>query len=183
MYTTPHTHLPGRSVRDLLAALLAAVLGIATLSTGHAALPAPTGKVLLRISGAIAEPNVGNEAHLDLALLQSLPTAEFTTTTPWSGDDLLTFRGVRIDALLEAVGADPMATFTANALDKYSAVFGGVDVVRYPVIIAYEENGSSISVRQLGPLRIMFPFDDYPELLNTGNHTMSVWQLIEMVVH
>lgn len=180
---SPRTGSPVRSCRHALAALLAATLTIASLPGALAALPAPTGKVLLRITGNVGEPNVGDEAHLDLALLQSLPAAEFTTTTPWSGDDILTFKGVRIDALLEAVGVDPMAEFTANALDKYSAVFGGVDVVTYPVIIAYEENGSLISVRQLGPLRIMFPFDDHPELLNTGNHTMSVWQLLEMNIH
>jgi len=159
--------------------MAAALLSLIT-TVAHAALPAPEGDVLLVIKGALSKPNVGEEAHIDLAILTSLAQEKFTTNTPWS-DDAHEFAGVRLNVLLEAVGANS-SSFEASALDDYLVEFSGVDLEKYPVIIAYRQDGKNLTVRRLGPLRIMFPFDDYPELLNQANMTMSVWQLNEMTL-
>ena len=57
-----------------------------------------------------------------------------------------------------------------------------MDLARYPVIVADSQDGETLTVRRLGPLRIMFPFDEHPELLNQGSMAMSVWQLTRMDV-
>lgn len=143
-----------------------------------AELAIPTGKVLLTIKGAMENPNVGNEVQLDLATLESLPATQFTTNTPWS-DEPQHFKGVRLNVLFEAIGAAPKS-FVAVGLDDYKFTVTDIDFERYPVIVAYQHNGAPISVRQLGPLRIMMPFDDYPELLTPRNESSSVWQLLEL---
>jgi hypothetical protein len=141
-------------------------------------LPPPTGEVLLTITGELENPNVGSEVHLDLAALQSLPVTEFTTNTPWS-DGVQQFEGVRVDVLLNAAGAQGTG-FVAVGLDDYKFTVSGIDFDRYPVIVAYRHNGEPISVRNLGPLRIVMPFDDYPELLTPKNESSCVWQLVRM---
>ena len=47
-------------------------------------------------------------------------------------------------------------------------------------IIAYRMNGAEISVRDKGPLWIMFPFDQKPQLKAETIYSQSVWQLRKM---
>lgn len=162
-------------------AYMALALGICLpLATAADELSPPTGDVLLIIDGDIAHTNVGDEAHLDLAMLQALPPLEFSTHTPWE-DGLNHFAGARLSDVLSAVGASS-SDFLAVGTDDYQVEFAGVDLERYPVLLAWEHNGEPISLRKLGPLRILFPFDDYPELDTNINRAMAVWQLIKMSV-
>jgi len=141
-------------------------------------LPVPKTDVLLTISGALAHPNAGDEVHLDLAALESLPATEFTTVTPWHDQPLL-FTGVRVSTLFEAIGTDSTA-FMAIGLDDYRFTVTDLDFDKYPVIIAYRQNGALIPIRDLGPLRIIMPFSDYPELKTPINESRSVWQLVAL---
>ena len=47
------------------------------------ALQPATGKIILSISGKVAEKNTANAAAFDLAMLEKLPQQTFTTMTPW----------------------------------------------------------------------------------------------------
>ena len=143
-------------------------------------LPRPQTDVLLTISGTLSHPNVDDAVQLDLAALESLPVTEFTTTTPWH-DEPLHFAGVRISTLFEAIGADS-TSFVAVGLDDYRFTVSELDFDKYPVIIAYRQNDEPISVRNLGPLRIIMPFSEYPELLTPINESRSVWQLVALEI-
>ena len=156
-------------------------LAFAFSQIGHCdELPAPRTDVLLTISGALAHPNVDDSVQLDLAALESMPVTEFTTMTPWH-EQPLHFTGVRISTLLEAIGTDS-TTFVAVGLDDYRFTVTDLDLHKYPVIIAYRQNGAPISVRDLGPLRIIIPFSEYPELQSPINESRSVWQLVAMEI-
>ena len=171
------------SLAALALALLAALPGGARPVRAEAsALPPPAGEVLLVVAGAIDRPNVGAEAHLDRAHLESLPRARFETTTPWSEPGVRKrFEGVLLGALLDAVGARG-GRVEAHGLDDYSAVIEGVDLARYPVIVADTEDGETLTLRRLGPLRIVFPYDDHPELRTQANMARAVWQLVRLDV-
>ena len=70
-----------------LANLLAgAVAGacLAVLPALAADLPAPTGPVILTVSGAISNTNAGDTAEMDLEMLRALESRAFTTTTIWT---------------------------------------------------------------------------------------------------
>ena len=143
-------------------------------------LPAPRTEVLLTISGELANPNVDDTVQLDLAALESLPVTEFTTMTPWH-EQPLQFTGVRISTILEAIGTDS-TTIVAVGLDDYRFTLTDLDFQKYPVIIAYRQNGAAISIRDLGPLRIIMPYGDYPELRKPLNESRSVWQLVALEI-
>ena len=78
--------------------------------------------------------------------------------------------------MLEHLGTSS-SEFLAWADDGYEATFKGVDVEKYPVILAYKKNGEFLSLRDLGPLWIMFPFDQYKELDVQPIYEIAVWQL------
>lgn len=146
------------------------------------ALPAPESDsaVLLKIAGQLSKPNKGDEVWLDLKTLESLPSTTFITETPWSSGPQ-TFTGVRLNTLLELVGAAP-DMIDAVAIDNYQTTMQNVDFSRYPVILAYRQNGKPMTIRNLGPLRIIFPFTDHPELWTESNETYSVWQLTKLTL-
>ena len=115
------------------------------------------------------------KAALTFGTIRELPSFSFTTKTPWTeGED--NWEGVRLSVLLEHLGTSS-SEFLAWADDGYEATFKGVDVEKYPVILAYKKNGEFLSLRDLGPLWIMFPFDQYKELDAQHIYEIAVWQL------
>lgn len=144
-------------------------------------IPPPSGRVLLSISGNIGHFNDGQSLKLDLDMLEALPSHTFTTDTPWT-EEPTEFTGVRIKELLSYIGAKS-SDFRATASDDYWNVLKDMDFDKIPAIIAYKKNGNYMRVRELGPLWIMFPFDDFPELLTEKYKTACVWQLIGIEVH
>ncbi len=149
--------------------------------TSGLALDAPQGEVVLKVSGDIELTNNGDEAWFDLKMLQSLGATEFETATPWA-DEPEVFTGVRITTLMDSLGASGKS-FHAVALDKYKVDFAGIDYTKYPAIIAWQVNGESLTVRTLGPLRVIFPYSDYPEIDIARYHNVAIWQLLQLEVH
>jgi len=159
------------------------LLLIALLVVGSALadeLGTPKGAILLTISGNITVANSDRGAEFDLEMLEQLGATSITTNTPWT-DAATTFEGVRLSVLLNAVGAQSSA-FRAVALDNYWYDAEDIDIEKYPVILAYKRDRQYMSARNLGPLWIMFPYDDFPELLTESNKAASVWQLKSLVV-
>ncbi len=117
---------------------------------------------------------------LDMDFIRSMEQTSFKTKTPWTEGQRM-FTGVRISTLLESVGAES-SNFEAIAINDYRFTLKDLDFDKYPVIIAYEIDGEPLTIKTLGPLWIIFPFDDYPELLTQSNKAASVWQLIELNV-
>src|SRR5262245_32798246 len=88
-------------------ACLAVLLGAPALACRVAVagtLPRPSGKVILRISGNIANRNSPEGADFDADMLERLGLADLVTRTPWT-DGEPRFTGVPADRLLETVGA------------------------------------------------------------------------------
>ena len=142
---------------------------------------APEGEVVIEITGKVGSLNSEDALRLDLSQIESMPVTEFVTNTPWT-DKKETWSGVRVSDLLEAVEASSNK-FKASALDDYIIEFANVDIDKYPVIIAYKKEGKYLSTRDLGPLWLMFPFDDFPELDTQANRAMAIWQLIKIELH
>jgi len=140
----------------------------------------PKGEILLTISGNIEFTNSENGAEFDIEMLEQLGATTITTDSPWT-DAATAFTGVEIGVLLKAVGAQSSA-FRAIAADNYWYDVNEVDFDKYPVVLAYKRDDKYMSARNLGPLWIMYPFDDFPELLTEVNKASSVWQLNSLVV-
>lgn len=158
---------------------LALLLATAFPASG-ADLAKAEGKVILNIIGNISKSNSPSGVEIDKAMIESLPVVSFSTPTPWTEGDT-EWTGVRLNEFLEYVGAESQEMHI-KALDGYEVDFKNVDLQKYPVIIAYKQNGEYMSVRDLGPLWIMFPFADHPELDIQFNRSLSVWQIREIEV-
>lgn len=162
-------------------AALAASLSLVALDAGAEPLPEPTGDVLLTVSGAIARGDAEGVARLDRAMLEALPVAEFTTATVWT-EGAHSFTGVPLADLLEHVGAEG-ALLRASAINDYTVEIPVDDAVSGGPIVAYRMDGEEMSVRDKGPLWIVYPYDSSADYRNEIIYARSIWQLdrIEVV--
>jgi hypothetical protein len=142
------------------------------------ALPPASGKVILTISGKVADKNTADAAQFDLAMLEKLPQQTFTTKTPWSKDPIR-FTGPLLRDVLAAAKANG-TTIKAMALNDYKTAIPVDDAKRYDMIVAHRMNGELIPVRTKGPLFIVYPFDSKAELQSARFYARSAWQLKSM---
>ena len=171
--------------RNALVRLLCApVFGFAALVTANAAgaasLSSPGDKPILTITGKISVTNKEGAAQFDRAMLEALGESSFSTSTPWFKEPVK-FEGVPLSKLMEAVGAtgDRIVSF---ALNDYSAEMPMEDAQKLGVILALKRDGEYMSVRDKGPLFIVYPFDSNPDLKAQKYYSRSVWQVARIEV-
>lgn len=168
------------SRRALTAGLLAwAVAGAPSLARAED-LPTPTGEVVLTLSGQLGRTNADGRAEFDLAMLDALPQRETVTATPWH-EGTHSFSGPTLSALVEAVGATGSSLHIV-ALNDYATDLPMEDARTIPVILATRIDGEEIPVRDKGPLFVIYPFDEQPELFNEVYFNRSVWQVASIEV-
>lgn len=158
--------------------LVAAALGwpLALSASAAAALDPPSGKVVLTLTGKVSSGNgPDGTATFDMALLERLPRHSFATRTPWYPNPRR-FTGVLLRDLLGAVGSAP-ARLNAMALNDYRVEIPAEDVARGEAMLAYLLDDQPMSVRDKGPLVIIYPFDDKPELRSAVHYSRAIWQL------
>lgn len=143
-------------------------------------LPAPTGKVILTISGAITQHNRGSDAVFDRLMLESLGSNSFETRSPWYNGPSQ-FAGVLMRTLLQKVGASG-TTLVVTALNDYTTQIPLTDFARYDVLLALKRDGNYMPVSDKGPLFIVYPYDSDPELRRQTYYSRSAWQVAEMQV-
>ena len=71
---------------------------------------------------------------------------------------------------------------TVIALNDYSTEIPIKDFADYNVIIALKRDGEYMSVRDKGPLFIIYPFDAKPELKSQTYYGRSAWQVAKIIV-
>jgi len=152
------------------AIFLPAVVAIAAFM----ALPAyaQTEPVILTIDGAIEG---GKPVDFTMSQLEELGTETIVTSTPWT-EGTPTFEGVPMKVLLEHVGAKG-ETADVMALNNYQTAIPVADFTTYPVILATKMDGEPMTVRNKGPLFIMYPFDAVPELQTELYLSRAAWQV------
>ena len=146
-----------------LGATLAAVTLV--LAQSAFALEPAKGKVILTISGKVADKNTATAAVFDLAMIEKLPQQNFTTMTPWDKQPIK-FTGPLLRDVLAAAKASG-TTIKAAALNDYQTTIPLDDAQKFDVIVAYKMNGEVIPVKTKGPLFIVYPFDTKAELRST----------------
>jgi hypothetical protein len=190
----------GRSIR-LVAVVLAAMLAVAacgkdeqptqtaptastpqlvsegTLAAGEK-VAAPSGEVVLELSGAIGARNQGKKLALDLASLEQMRTVKLATTEPYLKKKL-TFQGVLLADLLALAKVPASATkLHVTALDDYKVDFNLADIRSNQMLLATKTDGKHMPVERAGPIRIVFP-----EASTLGrNPNLWIWSISTMKV-
>ncbi len=112
--------------------------------------------------------------------LQALPAVSFETETIWfTGTQR--FTGVPLAAVMQQVGITE-GTIEASGSDDFTIELNMSLAAEAGAIIAYQRNGSPMSVRKKGPLRVLYPFDDFPPLKRDLLFDNTIWHLVRIVV-
>ena len=151
-----------------------------TLTSGAQALTKPTGPVVLTISGKIGQKNTVSAAEFDEAMLDALPVARIATTTPWR-KGVVTFTGPTLKSVLALVGASGQ-TLRMAALDQYEVKVPFDDAEKFTPLLARKIDGVTLKVRDMGPLFMIYPFDELPALKNDLYYGRAIWHLTSIVV-
>lgn len=158
-------------VRLRLALIVAIGLGL-----GLSAPVRAEGPVLLTLSGA---PD-GVARSFDMAALQALPKGEFTTQTIWT-EGPQHFEGVYLHELLAAAGIDA-GTAVLTARNDYAIRIPVEELRPGEALLAYRRNGAEMSLRDKGPLWLVYPFDDSDAFQNEVIYSRSIWQIDRIAI-
>lgn len=136
---------------------------------------APSGDVLLTITGSIAATNGADGLQLDYDQLAALPQTTFTTSTTWT-PGTPTFTGVLMKDLIAAAGATG-TTITLTAANDYAITLPLADVQADAPLLAYLMDGEAMSLRDKGPVWMVYPYDADEKYRTEETYSRSIWQL------
>ena len=111
----------------------------------------------------------------DLAALEALPQTSFKTSTIWTEGEQ-EFTGVLLSDLLEDAGITE-GSVMATAINDYAVEIPVDEIDDIAPIVAYHLNGETMSVRDKGPLWIVYPYDLSVDYQTEINYSRSIWQL------
>ncbi len=140
----------------------------------------PKGEIVLLVSGNIGRTTNGQSALFDRAQLENIGMHDLRTTTPWT-DGETTFEGVLLSDLLDEV-ASHGELLHAAALNDYSVTIPVGDAKHCNVLIALKADGEYLSLRNRGPLWIIYPWEEKSQLDQTTLRERSIWHLNSLIV-
>jgi hypothetical protein len=112
--------------------------------------------------------------------LQDLGQVTFTTSTIWTEGEQI-FTGVPLRKLVSALGVKE-GELEAVAINDYSVTIPVEDALMDGPVVAYKQNGETLSVREKGPLWLVYPYDSNPDFQTEVVYSRSVWQLAEITI-
>lgn len=140
----------------------------------------PHGDVILQIDGDIYVRNDQDQLSLDQAMLDELPQVEFATSTLWT-EGIDVFSGPTLKALVDFAGGGS-GDVIASALNDYKMTVPRSFIEDAAPIVATRINGRTFSIREKGPLWIVFPYDKSTQYRTVLTYALSVWQLKRLTI-
>jgi hypothetical protein len=178
--------------------LLAVALALVVCGAAHAqSLTAPTGPVIVTVTGAVANTNRGpfdankdiffknqqvtfqRAAAFDLAMLEALAQRTVESDYP-QGGPLHKFEGPLLRDVLKAAGATGKVV-KVLAIDGYNQEIEIREIEQWPILLALKEDGKYMPLGGFGPTRIVFPRRDVPALADR-NDDKWVWAVVQIGV-
>jgi len=119
-------------------------------------LPAPTGDVILKVTGDLTLPNVGEECHFDADQLDQYAIKQ-VIDDPWMGDGL-EYRGLTLAKVWELCGgSDEAGAMVLVAEDGMTVEIAAADLKEWPIMLAYQVGGQDLIKDLGGPVKLVFP--------------------------
>ena len=114
----------------------------------------------------------------DQTALQAFGPVSFATSTIWT-EGQPTFTGVPLQTILTDAGID-QGTVSAVAINDYAVQIPVDEVTADYPIVAFQQDGQAMSVRDKGPLWVIYPYDSDPALQSEVTYARSIWQLVRI---
>lgn len=136
-------------------------------------------KPVLELGGQIAPPYQAK--IFSLAELGQNGQTTLITTTQWEKTPQA-WSGVALTTLLKNIGAQG-TTLHVVCLNDYAVDISLQEINTYHPILAYQKNGKLMPIKEKGPLIIIWPYDQYPEIKGQQKyHNWAAWQVKEIQV-
>lgn len=115
--------------------------------------------------------------------LHRLPARQVRTALPASLGmaSASDWEGVPLSHLVTLTGTAPRS-LALTALNGYAVTVPAQDLTRFDPVLAYRRDGHEITVRDKGPLILIYPFDRHPALNRQVYINRTIWQVHEIVL-
>jgi len=163
-----------------LPVFVVALIAISTHVDAGQNLAEPTGPIILVVDGNISHTNTAKSSRFDMAMLKKILSHTIKTETPWT-DGMQTFEGPLLSDVLKSAGLTGV-TIKAVAINDYAVKIPVSDTEKYPVILAHTLNGKVMPIREKGPLWVIYPWTDNPELRKETIYAKSIWQVKKLSI-
>ncbi len=118
-----------------------------------------------------------------LAEFKTLPSTQVRTKTIWT-DKTHTFSSVTFKDLMKHLHIDTKGKkITMIALNDYSIQVAIDTLIKYNAFIAYAMDGKTMRIRDKGPLWVLYPFSDQPDINIPPYQAHAIWQLKTLIIN
>lgn len=114
--------------------------------------------------------------HYSLRNLEALPQTERRAMLP-DESHVHRWQGVRLSTLLAGFEHGAARYLRVEALNDYSALLPLSDLDAFDPILAYRRDGQAIGIAERGPLFVIYPMLDHPQLRTQVYFNRTVWQV------
>lgn len=118
----------------------------------------------------------GTVKSYTLSRIEGLGLRQLVTSTFWSSKPIK-FSGVLLRDLLEDAGLDDAQQIRVAALDGYHAIIPENDWRQWEVLVATRQDQQPITIREKGPLRIIYPLDLGGAVAESDMRVRWVWAI------
>jgi len=139
----------------------------------------PIGPVILSVSSETPQHDT-EVMQFDLEMLENIGLKTIITETPWTSGPVV-FEGVLLRDLIATAGATENVV-SATALNDYSVRIPAEDYNAFDVLLATRRHGNILTVRDKGPIWIIYPWSDNEVLMKEVYYSRSIWQLKSITV-
>lgn len=128
---------------------------------------------------ALAVLNGSEELGFTLDEIAAMPQITIVTDSEFT-DGLVEFRGPLVRDILAMLDLGEAETVRFTAANDYFVDIPTSDFWDYDAILALEADGVALSRRTKGPIWLMYPIADFPELRDRVYNNRLIWQVVKI---
>lgn len=138
-------------------------------------------ETILIVQGDFDGDGVADERRFSRDELAALGEESFSTSTIWT-EGAQEFVGVRLHRLLEALAPDHEGQVDLVAVNDYQVSMPSAEAEPNGALLAYLRNGEQMTLRDKGPVWLVYPYDASDLYRTEVVYSRSVWQLSKITL-
>ncbi|MEN8838615.1 MAG: oxidoreductase [Celeribacter marinus] len=142
--------------------------------------PEQAASAILTVYGDFDADGVEDMRAFDLASLDAMTQGAFETTTIWT-EGVQLFSGVYVNTIMEELGLTEGELFV-SAINDYVVSMPVSEMRPDEALLATRRNGEEMSIRDKGPIWVVYPYDSDDDLRSEVVYSRSVWQVKQLRV-